>query len=1434
MSKRGVLWGLGGLLGVAVVTLCILLVTTTGASFQSSVEPQVTNLPTGEASDYEIAESPEVEQRAPSYQTPFQPNDRPSVALGPLPSESPPQASFAASSSPVARGADDMITAMITVSGAAMDSTKVEGETATVTIELSSPLPTGLALADDDLKLVATNDKRWPDLSGLDENGSVNLVNLFGNDTRAEVPLFVVDDMILERDERVRLILEASSNLQPHFNLMDPGKNLIVVGDFDIIDNEDGTITIVAEDGSNGAEITTVQESGAIYPVANLPPGVVAEADMRVLYELRFVESMDENGNVRTPLSPAEISGNTARNLTIQANENRSSQGTITLNGDAIPEETEWFQLVLLGVQDRANSTKEIAATVDDTPLNITVLDNDPLEYAIEGADAIDEGAGSYTVQLRRKGRIYGDLRNVPGPVTVPYEVSGGDSSPASEDDFDGSAFPSGIFTFSGYDALSDEVSIMIENDGVSEVTETFKISVTGVTSTPKEVAIIDDDQSGMPPVVVVMPEVEVVTATVSLSATSWYEDDDDALVVTFELADGVTVANDVTIDYELEFPTIDTDGNRRMAADVTDFVGATTGTVLIRAGASSVNLEIASSRPGGYRYLGFNDRGGRGPFVNVAFRQAVATLIDTEQIVRDVLQGVVNPIYSVVPASNGFWHNPDLPRFGSGLDREARINEAVRILAAGGYTWTVAPSWDAINGRVIDGEGFKDSAGQEVRTFKILSVEKSFDPFRFEAANLIARWLNEAGIPTEVTTSSIGTIVGKIRNYDAWILGWNTIPYPRHLVDTFTAGRFSASPDNFGFWINDEYNRLAANFPINEPTDTMELARVRELAFQLQAILAHELPYVVLFPNPPATGGLAFADDSVSEEPELVGIRLTGARIVSGATLMVADEPAIITILDNDAVEYVIEGAETVAEEDGVYVARLRRRGYTLSDASVDYTIIGLGPNAADHNDFVNGAQLPSGAVTFVGHDAVTFVGHDTLSSEIRIPLMDDAVSEGRETFRIVVARGISTLTATRDVTLWDADASRPVISLDPITDLTEGENLTITARLSSIAMNDVMLSLTVSSTLLSDAYPDSADYTLSSPQTIQAGDLTTMFILETVDDTIYEGIEFGKLVLTIITPGADVDAGNVERTFRLTDNDPVPVVSLDPVDARITEVEDLIITARLSNPTNVDVTLALAVFGDVDRGDYELATPTVTIPAGESVATFNLNTVDYVLPEEDEQVELSLILISPEIGIGLGEVYRTFTLVDNDQVPIISLDPVVPARITEGLQGLTVTARLSRVVDFDTTLSLSVAGDVDQDDYTLAMPTVTIRRGQLVATFTLDTTDDGVAEADELVELSLGIVSPAAGVGIGVGGAVRTFTLVDSGSVPIASLDPVSERVKEGEALAITVNLSIPAKVDTTLALVVAGDVDQDDYTLSAPTVTIPPGASVATFNL
>ena len=93
------------------------------------------------------------------------------------------------------------------------------------------------------------------------------------------------------------------------------------------------------------------------------------------------------------------------------------------------------------------------------------------MEYEIEGADAIDEGADSYTVRLRRKGNL------IPG-ATVPYTVSGTGSSAASAADFAGNVFPTGSFTFNGYDALSDYVTFTIEDDSDSEGDETFQINV--------------------------------------------------------------------------------------------------------------------------------------------------------------------------------------------------------------------------------------------------------------------------------------------------------------------------------------------------------------------------------------------------------------------------------------------------------------------------------------------------------------------------------------------------------------------------------------------------------------------------------------------------------------------------------------------------------------------------------------------------------------------------------------------------------------------------------------------------------------------------------------------------------------------------------------------------------------------------------------------
>jgi peptide/nickel transport system substrate-binding protein len=88
-----------------------------------------------------------------------------------------------------------------------------------------------------------------------------------------------------------------------------------------------------------------------------------------------------------------------------------------------------------------------------------------------------------------------------------------------------------------------------------------------------------------------------------------------------------------------------------------------------------------------GIYYVGFNMR--IPPFDNLAFRQAIAHMVDYNTIVNTLLDGLAVPGLGFIAAANTAWHNSNLeyPAF----DREA----ARQLLADAGY------EWDA-NGRLM------------------------------------------------------------------------------------------------------------------------------------------------------------------------------------------------------------------------------------------------------------------------------------------------------------------------------------------------------------------------------------------------------------------------------------------------------------------------------------------------------------------------------------------------------------------------------------------------------------------------------------------------------------------------------------------------------------------------------------------------------------
>ena len=249
-----------------------------------------------------------------------------------------------------------------------------------------------------------------------------------------------------------------------------------------------------------------------------------------------------------------------------------------------------------------------------------------------------------------------------------------------------------------------------------------------------------------------------------------------------------------------------------------------------------------------GVRYLGFNFR--RAPMDNRAFRQAVATLIDKEFLVDTVLQGVALPVYTMVPEGNGAWYNADVPLIGKGLTRQERVGRAVDLLKKAGFTWETEPRVSE-DGNFIEqqGEGLRMPNGEPVPAMEVLAPSPGYDPLRSTFAIWIERWLREVGIPLRANLTGFNVIVEKVFNqqdFDMWILGWSLTPFPDYLESFFHSRHSALEGHNAGGYDNPDFDRLADG--LLAETD---LEAARRQAFEMQAFLAEDLPYVVLFDTP-------------------------------------------------------------------------------------------------------------------------------------------------------------------------------------------------------------------------------------------------------------------------------------------------------------------------------------------------------------------------------------------------------------------------------------------------------------------------------------------------------------------------------------------------------------------------------------------------------
>ncbi len=253
--------------------------------------------------------------------------------------------------------------------------------------------------------------------------------------------------------------------------------------------------------------------------------------------------------------------------------------------------------------------------------------------------------------------------------------------------------------------------------------------------------------------------------------------------------------------------------------------------------------FKVFKNDKNGVYYLAFNVR--KSPFSDKAFRQAVAYLIDKDFIVIRVLQNEGQRMDNIIPPGNGYWHNPDTPKFGQGMKRKERIKKAYEILKAAGYTWGKPP----INakGKVVRAEGLKMPDGREVPPLDILTPPADYDPHRAMAGMLVQQWLRGVGIPASSKPSSFGSITQQVkvkRKFDAFILGWGRLGIDPDYLRTFFHSRedrlYGRNPMGYH---NGWYDKIA-----DESAATMDETKRRELIFKMQKFIVEEAPYIPLY----------------------------------------------------------------------------------------------------------------------------------------------------------------------------------------------------------------------------------------------------------------------------------------------------------------------------------------------------------------------------------------------------------------------------------------------------------------------------------------------------------------------------------------------------------------------------------------------------------
>jgi alpha-tubulin suppressor-like RCC1 family protein len=341
--------------------------------------------------------------------------------------------------------------------------------------------------------------------------------------------------------------------------------------------------------------------------------------------------------------------------------------------------------------------------------------------------------------------------------------------------------------------------------------------------------------------------------------------------------------------------------------------------------------------------------------------------------------------------------------------------------------------------------------------------------------------------------------------------------------------------------------------------------------------------------------------------------------------------DPNILTInlVDNDAAPIIQVLDVSTNENNSPMKFSVSLNRESIYPTEFDYSIQNITATlGADFTDSGSGHFIiPAGQV----------------SAELQFLLVNDTSSETNETFSLLLANPIQGTLANSSATGTIIDDDDVYISVNDQSVIENSGTATFTISLNKVTANNVSVNWATANGTASSG----VNYTVSSGTAIIAAGNTSITITVPIIDTtsVCEG---DRNFYVNLSSGVNAIIQDNQGIGTIQEND-VPTVSIGNVNASESSVAAVPVT--LSQSCSLDVSFSYTMSdGTAGASDYVGMSSTFTVKAGNVNALLGVTTLEDVLIEGNEN--LNLTIVSP-VNATLGTSSSVITIQDND-VPL------------------------------------------------------------------------------------------------------------------------------------------------------------------------------------